>query len=233
MPAAISRLYSSRLASNRSAGGALIVRQRLQDLLHDHPSRKSLARVQRVEPAFDGRPRDAGRFQLGNAPAIQLVHPLRRRQPSPFAASERARCGLSRSRLRFTEAACQSFGRTTGTSRPRSSRMIECTACLRNPVAQSRKLGGQVVVADQTARHPRPYPPARIGERRKIAVEDIELKALPCCPCSAGRLIGGVQHDRPAGLARIAPPETAQPVAFGSHLGALDAVDVAGKMRSC
>ena len=135
-----------------------------------------------------------------------------------------------RSRLRLTEAACQSFGRTTGTSRPRSSRMIECTACLRNPVAQSRKLGGQVVVADQTARHARPYPPARIGERRKVAVEDIELEALPRCPCSTGRLIGGDQHDRPAGLARIAPPEDAQPVAFRSHLGALDAVHVSGQV---
>ena len=48
----------------------LIVCERLQDLLHEPPGRKGLARVQRVEPAFDGSPRDAGRLQLGNAPAI-------------------------------------------------------------------------------------------------------------------------------------------------------------------
>src|SRR4029077_14323643 len=115
---------------------------------------------------------------------------------SHFFRCFRARAMQSaRSRLLLTEAACQRFGRTTGTSRPWSSRMIECTACLRNPVAQSGKLGNQLLVADETVRHPRPYPPARIRERRKIAVEDIELEASLRGPCPAGRLIGGVKHD--------------------------------------
>jgi hypothetical protein len=108
--------------------------------------------------------------------------------------------------------------------------MIECMACLHDPVAQSRKLGDEVGIADQTARHPRPYPPARIGERWKVVVEDIELEALPRCPCPAGRLVSVDEHNRPSGLARISPPEDAQPVALGSHLGTLDAVQVCGQV---
>ena len=130
-----------------------------------------------------------------------------------------------RSRLLFTEAARQDFGRTTGTSRPRLSRMIECTACLRNPVAQSGKPGGQVIIADQTARHPRPHPSDRIGDRRKLAIKNTQLKALSGCPCLAGCLVSVEEHNGPAGLARIAAPKDTQPVALGSHLGALDSVD--------
>ena len=136
-----------------------------------------------------------------------------------------------RSRLRFSEAARHSFGRTTGASRPCSSLVIECTPRLRDPTAQPRKLGGQIVFAHQSARLPRPYPPASIGERWKVVVEEIELQALPRCPCSAGRLVVGGQHDRPAGLARISPPEDAQPVALGSRLGTLNAIQISRQMR--
>ena len=86
-----------------------------------------------------------------------------------------------RSRLRVTEAACHSFGRTTGTNRPRSSRMIDGTARLHDPTAQSRKFRNQVVVANQSARHTRPYPPARIRESRKLAIKNVELETLPSC----------------------------------------------------
>ncbi len=92
----------------------------------------------------------------------------------------------------FHRAACQIFGRTTGTSRPRSSRMIECTACLRNPVAQSRQAWRSRRRRRSDRGTSRPIPSACISERRQIAVEDIELNALPCCPCSTGRLIGDV-----------------------------------------
>ena len=135
-----------------------------------------------------------------------------------------------RSRLLFTEAARQKFGRTTGTSRPRSSRMIECTARLRDLTAQSRKFCSQFLVAHEATRHPRPHPPARIGKRRKVAVQHIKLEAAPRCPCSTRRLIVGDKDDRPARLARIAPPETAQPVAFCSHPSPLAPVDVTGKV---
>ena len=105
-------------------------------LLHDHPRRKSLALVQRVEPAFDRRPRDAGRLQLGNSPAIQRRSSTASSPTIVFRRFRARAMRSARSRLLFTEAARQNFGRTTGTSRPRSSRMIECTACLRDPVAQ-------------------------------------------------------------------------------------------------
>ena len=84
-----------------------------------------------------------------------------------------------RSQLRVTEAACHSFGRTTGTNRPRSSRMMGGMARLLDPITQSRKFRDQLVLADQTTRHTRPYPPTRIGERRNFAVEDVELETLP------------------------------------------------------
>ena len=41
----------------------LIVCEHMQDLLHQPPGEKGLARVYRVEPAFNGAPIDAGRFQ--------------------------------------------------------------------------------------------------------------------------------------------------------------------------
>ena len=169
----------------------LIVCQRLQDLLHDHPSHEGLARLQLVEPALDGRPRDAGRFQLGNAPAISARLSTASSPATAFRCFRARAMRSAASRLRLTEAACQRFGRTTGTNRPCSSRMIECMARLRDPTTQPGKLGGQLLVADQTARHARPHPSARIGECRKIAVENIQLETLPRCPCSAGRLIGG------------------------------------------
>jgi hypothetical protein len=108
--------------------------------------------------------------------------------------------------------------------------MIECTAGLHDPIAQSHKLDGQVIVTDQTARHPRPYPPAGIRVSRKVAVENIELETLSCCPGATGRLVGGDQHNRPAGLARIAPPEDAEPIACSSHLRSLDPSKVSGQM---
>jgi hypothetical protein len=110
--------------------------------------------------------------------------------------------------------------------------MIECMALLHDPTAQSCKFRGQVIVADQPARIPRKNPPERIGERWKIAVEKIELKAMPRCPCSAGRLISGNQGNCLARLARIAAPESAQPVTFRAHLGALDTVQISRKMCS-
>jgi len=62
--------------------------------------------------------------------------------------------------------------------------------------------------------------------------EHTKLETLARCPCLAGSFIGGEQHDRPTGLARIAPPEDAQPVARRPHLSALDAVHISGKVRS-
>src|SRR6516165_10243463 len=117
-----------------------------------------------------------------------------------------------RSRLRITETTSQRFGCTTGTRRPCSSRMIECTGRLHDLITQSHKLDGQVIVTDQTTRHTRPYPPARIRECRKFAVENVELETLPNCPCLAGSFIGRHQRDRPARLARIAPPGNAHPI---------------------
>ena len=61
-----------------------------------------------------------------------------------------------------------------------------------------------------------PHPPASLNA--KGLVEDIELEALPRCPCAAGRFIAGHEHDRSTGYARIAPPERAQPIAMRSHL---------------
>jgi hypothetical protein len=46
----------------------------------------------------------------------------------------------------------------------------------------------------------------------------------------AGNFIGRHQHNCPARLARIAPPENAKPIAFCSHLGALDTVDISRKL---
>jgi hypothetical protein len=110
--------------------------------------------------------------------------------------------------------------------------MMDPMTRLRDPITQSHKFRNQVVVANQSARHTRPYPPTRIGECRKFAVKNVELETLPSCPCSAGRLVFGDQQDCPARLARIAPPENAQPIAFCSHLGALDTVDISRKLCS-
>jgi hypothetical protein len=101
---------------------------------------------------------------------------------------------------------------------------------LHDPIAQSGKLGGDVVVIDQAARHPRPNPPARISERRK-AVESVELEPLPRRPCSTGRLIIRHEHDRPAGYRGISPPQHTQPVAGRSHFRSFDAIRVSRKMR--
>jgi hypothetical protein len=110
--------------------------------------------------------------------------------------------------------------------------MIECTGRLHDLITQSHKLDGQVIVTDQTTRHTRPYPPARIRECRKFAVENVELETLPNCPCLAGSFIGRHQRDRPARLARIAPPGNAHPIAVRTHLGAQDAVHISRKLRS-
>jgi hypothetical protein len=104
--------------------------------------------------------------------------------------------------------------------------MIDPTARLHDPTAQSHKFLSQVVLAQQAAGRARPNPSARIGKRWKVAVEGIELKALTRRPCSTGCFIIRDQHNRPAGLARIATPENAEPVAFCSHLGTLDTIDV-------
>jgi len=86
-----------------------------------------------------------------------------------------------------------------------------------------------------------PGPRRHIGDRifighvlvlRQMTVQHIKLETVLRCPCSTRRLIGRCQHDCLAGLARISPPEDAQPVALGSDLGALDTVEVAGKVRS-
>jgi hypothetical protein len=133
----------------------------------------------------------------------------------PSDASERARSSV-RSRLCFTYADCQRFGCTTGISRPCLSRIIECTARLRNPAAQSRKFGGHLVVAYEAARHAGPNPTTRIGERRKRAVQNIDLETL-----APGSFIGGDQYNLPAGYARIPLPEDAQSIARRPHLSAL------------
>ena len=129
-----------------------------------------------------------------------------------------------RSRLLFTEAARQKFGRTTGTSRPRSSRMIECTARLRDLAAQSRKFCSQFVVAHEAARHARPHPPARIGERRKCRAAHARHVAsslatrMIVLPGSRGsrrqRLRSRLRSDRiPARWMRSTSPEGVRPPA--------------------
>jgi hypothetical protein len=67
--------------------------------------------------------------------------------------------------------------------------MMDPMARLRDPITQLRKFRDQLIVADQTARHPRPYPPARIGERRKFVIQYFEVEALPSCPCLTGSFI--------------------------------------------
>jgi hypothetical protein len=68
----------------------------------------------------------------------------------------------------------------------------------------------------------------QIGHQRRQPIELAlgPLQPLTRCPCSTGRLVGGHQHYRPAGHARIALPEAAQPVASSSHLGSFDAIRV-------
>ena len=84
----------------------LVVRQRVQDLLHEHPRREELARVQRAEPVLDGRPGDAGRFQLGNFRGRRARPPIAPCEPCfplfPILATRSVR-----SRLRLTVPACQ------------------------------------------------------------------------------------------------------------------------------
>jgi hypothetical protein len=63
-----------------------------------------------------------------------------------------------------------------------------------------------------------------------MAVEKLELETLSCCPGPTGRLVVGNQHNRPPRFARIAPPENAEPIAFCSHLGAPDTVDISRKL---
>jgi hypothetical protein len=92
--------------------------------------------------------------------------------------------------------------------------MMGGMARLRNPIAQSRKFRDQLVIVDQTTRHPRPCPPGQIGECRKVVVKMIELETLPRRPFSTGRFIIRDQHNSLAGLARIATPENAEPIAF-------------------
>jgi hypothetical protein len=103
-------------------------------------------------------------------------------------------------------------------------------ARFRDPITQSLNFRDQLIVASQLTRHPRPDPPARIRVSRKVAVEKLELETLSCRPIPTGRLVVGSQHNRPARLARIAPPENAESIAFCSHLGALDTVDISRKL---
>ncbi|MEY9642933.1 hypothetical protein ABIF66_011187 [Bradyrhizobium japonicum] len=108
--------------------------------------------------------------------------------------------------------------------------MIGGTACLHDPIAQSRKFQNQIVLTDQASRDTRPNPPERVGEGWKVAIEELELEALPSRPCLASCFVRGSQHNRPARLARIAAPENAEPITFRSHLSALDAVQVSRKV---
>jgi hypothetical protein len=57
--------------------------------------------------------------------------------------------------------------------------MIDGMARLRDPITQSPDFRDQLVVANQSARHTRPDPPAGIRERRKFAVEDVKVETLP------------------------------------------------------
>ena len=63
-----------------------------------------------------------------------------------------------------------------------------------------------------------------------MAVEKLELETLSCRPGPTGRFVVGNQHNCPARLARIAPPENAKTIAFCSRLGALDTVDISRKL---
>ena len=85
----------------------------VQDLLHDHPSDKGLARVQRVEPVFNGAPLDAGRFQFLRLRPIMPVMPGGKNAPckgSGLVSGPKLRLGLHGSGAR----------RSSWTARPAS-----------------------------------------------------------------------------------------------------------------
>jgi hypothetical protein len=63
-----------------------------------------------------------------------------------------------------------------------------------------------------------------------VAIERIEPETLPCCPGPTGRFVLGNQHNRPAGVTRIAPPQDAEPIACSPHLRSLYPSKVSGQM---
>ena len=95
-----------RRSNSWEASGSIVVRSLIDlktqpggpyVLWDDHPSDKGLARVQRVEPVFNGAPLDAGRFQFLRLRPIMPVMPGGKNAPckgSGLVSGPKLRLGL-------------------------------------------------------------------------------------------------------------------------------------------